>query len=272
MRSGEPDPGPAWVLYPEPVTRDVTRLLAAATTLASLTAVAGCGSSADKDRGSAPAATPGTPSAASITVRPQTPATTSGPPGVPTPGSLAEPATSSGALSKRSFPTPRQLGPGWAYSVDPGSAEEGYAGNGTPALARNPQEIVQTAVPFGCEHRTRLPVPVHALEVDYRLDGAKVIAVRGRFAGPAGARAFFRGRSADLTACVGRSGGAAIGPLVAALSTPAPDAVASDRTPRSDPWREVAVLDGDSVALLAARGAHPLTDAQTRRLVRLFRS
>lgn len=246
--------------------------MAAATAVASLAAVAGCGSSGDRHVGSAPAATPGTPSAASITVLPRTRVTTSSAPGVPTPGSLAEPATSSGTLSKRSFPTPQQLGPGWAYSVDPGSAEEGYAGNGTPALARNPQEIVQTAVPFGCERRTRLPAPVHALEVDYRLRGAKVIAVRGRFAGPAGARAFFRGRSADLAACVGRIGSTAIGPLVAAVSTPAPGAVASDRTPRSDPWREVAVLDGDRVALLAARGAHPLTDAQTRRLVRLFGS
>lgn len=260
------------VLYPEPVTRDVTRLLTTATAVASLTALAGCGSSDDRHAGSGPAATPGTPSAASITVLPETRATSPRAPGVPTPGSLAEPATSSGTLSKRSFPTPRRLGPGWAYSVDAGSVEEGYAGNGTPALARNPQEIVQTAVPFGCERRTRLPAPVHALEVDYLLHGAKVIAIRGRFAGAAVARAFFHGRSADLAACVGRSGSTAIGPLVAAMSTPARGALASDRTPRSDPWREVAVLDGDSVALLAARGAHPLTDAQTRRLVRLFRS
>jgi hypothetical protein len=185
---------------------------------------------------------------------------------------MKKPATSSGPLSKRSFPTPRQLGAGWRYAVDPGSAEEGYAGNGTPALARNPQEVVQTAVPLGCARATAMPTPTHALEVDYTLRGATVVAVRTRFTGPGQARRFFAARTANLEACAGRSGSAAIGPLVASLVTPARRAVASDRTPRSDPWRELAVLDGDTVAMLAVQGADPLSAGQTRRLVRLFRS
>jgi hypothetical protein len=156
--------------------------------------------------------------------------------------------------------------------VDPGSAEEGYAGNGTPALARNPREVVQTAVPLGCARGTAMPTPTHALEVDYTLRDATVVAVRGRFTGPAQARRFFAARTANLEACAGRSGSAAIGPLVASLGAAGREAVVSDRTPRSDPWREVAVLDGSTVALLAVQGTDPLSATQTRRLVRLFRS
>jgi hypothetical protein len=184
---------------------------------------------------------------------------------------MDEPATTSGPLSRRSFPTPRQLGAGWRYAVDPGSAEEGYAGNGTPTLARSPQEIVQTAVPFGCDRPSELPAPTHALEVDYTVRGARVVAVRGKFADTAGARTFFAGRARDLRGCVGRSGSPAIGPLVASVTTPATDSLASDRTPRSDPWRELAVLDRDTVVLVAAQGADPLTTVQTRRLVTAFR-
>ena len=184
---------------------------------------------------------------------------------------MDEPATTSGPLSKRSFPTPRQLGAGWRYAVDPGSAEEGYSGNGTPALERSPQEIVQTAVPFGCDRPVALVAPSHALEVDYTVAGAKAIAVRGKFDDTRAARSFFAGRARNLRGCEGRSGSPAIGPLVMAVTEPARDALANDRTPRSDPWREVAVLDRDTVVLLAVQGADPLTTAQTRRLVTAFR-
>ena len=249
----------------------MTRRLAVATTTAALVVVAGCsdasaGSSAAETPRSATVATSAAPTARSE------PASRTSTPGVPEPGSMERPATSSGPLSRRSFPTPRQLGAGWRYAVDPGSAEEGYAGNGTPALARNPQEVVQTAVPLGCARGSAMPTPTHALELDYTLRGATVVAVRGRFTGPAQARTFFAARSANLAACAGRSGSAAIGPLVADLRRPGRDAVASDRTPRSDPWRELAVLDGDTVALLAVQGRDPLPAGQTRRLVRLFRS
>jgi hypothetical protein len=156
--------------------------------------------------------------------------------------------------------------------VDPGDAEEGYAGNGTPTLARSPREVVQTAVPLGCARPTRMPTPTHALEADYTLHGATVVAVRSRFAGRAEAARFFAARSANLRACAGVVASAAIGPLVGAITEPATGALASDRTPRSDPWRELAVLDGDTVVLLAVQGRHPLAPAATRRLVRLLRS
>jgi hypothetical protein len=156
--------------------------------------------------------------------------------------------------------------------VDPGDAEEGYAGNGTPTLARSPREVVQTAVPLGCARPTRMPTPSHALEADYTLHGATVVAVRSRFAGRAEATRFFAARSANLRACAGVVASAAIGPLVGAITEPATGALASDRTPRSDPWRELAVLDGDTVVLLAVQGRHALAPAATRRLVRLLRS
>jgi hypothetical protein len=184
---------------------------------------------------------------------------------------MDEPATTSGPLSKRSFPTPRQLGAGWRYAVDPGSAEEGYSGNGTPTLERNPQEIVQTAVPFGCDRPFELTAPTHALEVDYTVSGAKAIAVRGKFGDAASARSFFVDRARELRGCEGRIGSPAIGPLVSAVTVPARGALASDRMPRSDPWHEIAVLDRDTVVLLAVQGADPLTTVQTRRLVTAFR-
>ncbi len=217
-----------------------------------------------------PAATTATASAAtgSSTAEPSAP----GAPGAPRPGSMDEPATSSGPLSQASFPRPERLGRGWRYAVDPGDGEEGYVGNGTPALARDPREVTQTAVPFGCPRPTAMPTPTHALEVDYALDGARVVTVRAAFDDPAEARRFFTARTANLRACVGRVGSTAIGPLVAGLVEPAIDALASDRTPESDPWREVAVLDGDSVVLLAARGRDPLTPRQMGRLVRLLRT
>lgn len=219
--------------------------------------------------GDEPAARPRPASSAttgSASPGPSTPGT-----GAPSPGSMDEPATTSGPLSKRSFPTPRRLGAGWRYAVDPGSAEEGYSGNGTPTLERSPQEIVQTAVPFGCDRPVELVVPSHALEVDYTVAGAKAIAVRGKFDDTRAARSFFAGRARNLRGCEGRTGSPAIGPLVMAVTEPARDALANDRTPRSDPWREVAVLDRDTVVLLAVQGADPLTTAQTRRLVAAFR-
>jgi hypothetical protein len=183
------------------------------------------------------------------------------------------PAASSGPLSQQSFPRPRQLGAGWRYAVDPGDAEEGYLGNGTPALARDPHELLRAALPLGCPRELRLPVPRHALEVDYSYRGTKVIAVRMSFADRAQATGFYGARNADLLSCHGRSGGPAIGVLVSEVNSVGTRAVMSDRTPRSDPWTELAVLDGDSVVLLAAQttpGGPPLSDARALALATAF--
>lgn len=199
-------------------------------------------------------------------------ATTPAGTGAPAAGSMEEPATTAGPLSTASFPTPDELGPGWSYAVDTGDVEEGYSGNGTPSLARRPREIVLTAVPLGCERPAPMPAPAHALEVDYTLDQSTVIAVRSAFGDPARAEQFFSARERNLRGCAGRSASRAIGPLVASVTSPAPGAVASMRTPRSDPWQEIAVLDGESVVLVALQGPDSLTPQQTRRLVALLRT
>jgi hypothetical protein len=188
---------------------------------------------------------------------------------------LSPPATTSGPLSQDSFPTPADLGRGWQYAVDAGDAEEGYLGNGTPALERDPAEVVLAAVPIGCPRTHALPQPGHALEVDYTYEGVKVVSVRSSFANASSARSFFDARRSMIQDCKGTSGGQAIGPLVTRLSTAAPGVLTSDRTPASDPWSELAVLDGDAVVLVAAQtvaDTPPLTGAQVRRLAKTFRS
>lgn len=240
-----------------------------ATAAVGLIAVPGC-SGASEPRAASPARV-GTASASAAPLT-AAPPPSPDPRGAPRPGSTQRPATSSGPLSQASFPRPRQLGPAWRYTVDPGDGEEGYAGNGTPALARDPGEVTQTAVPFGCPRRAVMPAPTHALEVDYALAGARVVVVRGAFGDQAVARRFFAARTENLRACVGRVGSTAIGPLVSGIVEPAAGALASDRTPQSDPWREMAVLDGDTVVLLAVQGRDPFTPRQTRRLVRLLRT
>lgn len=184
------------------------------------------------------------------------------------------PATEAGPLSQDDFPRPKALGAGWAFSVDPGDAEEGYVGNGTPALARNPREVVRLAVPLGCPRPRKMPIPDYALEVDYTVDGTKVIAIRGEFKDNGMAEIFFAARTANLQRCVGRSGGQAIGPLVTSAEQIADDVLLSDRTPGSAPWAELAVLDEDQVVLVAAQtrlGAPPMTTGRARRLAESFR-
>jgi hypothetical protein len=223
----------------------------------------------------------GTPSAAphdgapsdtpeSVAVRPSSTSSTV----PPSPGDLRTPATTSGSLSQHSFPRPHRLGAGWDYAVDPGDTEEGYLGNGTPALARDPREMVQAAVPLGCARRVALPSPAHALEVDYTYRGTKVVAVRMSFPDAAGAARFYGARTADLTDCRGRSAGAGIGVLVRSVADVGGHAVLSDRTPDSDPWSELAVLDGTDVVLVAAQsspGTRPLTRDGARTLAAAFR-
>ena len=187
---------------------------------------------------------------------------------------MRTPASTSGPLSQESFPTPKRLGAGWDYAVDPGDAEEGYLGNGTPALARDPHEMVQAAFPLGCPRKVRLPVPKHALEVDYSYHDTRVVAVRMSFVDQAQATGFYGGRNADLLTCHGRSGGSAVGVLVKNVTSVGDHAVLSDRTPDSDPWTELAVLDGPDVVLLAAQnrpGEPPLTPDRAQALAAAFR-
>jgi hypothetical protein len=188
----------------------------------------------------------------------------------PKPGSMDAPATTSGSLSMTSFPRPLDLGPGWSYSVDPGDVEEGYAGNGTPALARNPREVMQTAVPLGCDRTEPMPTPRHALEVDYSAPDGKVIALRTAFASRDAARQFYDARVANVRACLSRSGGPAIGPLVGRLERLDLNSAVSNRTPDSDPWTEIAVTRGRTVMLVALQGGHDISNERAHGLGQTF--
>ncbi len=244
-------------------------------TLAVLTA--GCGGEPEARSDPAPSASErpaeGASSGSSTGAEPTKAASPSGAGQPPEPGSMQTPDRTSGELSRRDFPRPRDLGPRWAYAVDRGDAEEGYVGNGTPALARSPREVVATAVPFGCPRPAAMPLPDHALEVDYTAGGTSVISIRSQFTDLDTARRFFTARHDNLVGCRGRGGGA-VGPLVTDLVPFGPGTLLSGRTQRSDPWMELALLDGDSVVLLAARNRAdrpPLNRTTARRLAAAFR-
>lgn len=187
---------------------------------------------------------------------------------------LEVPDTSSGPLTRRDFPRPRELGPEWSYRVDPGDAEEGYAGNSTPVLERDPTEVAMLAVPFGCPRPVDVPVPEHALEVDYTAGGVSVIAVRASFGDPRTASRFFGTRARLLRGCEGTVAGKAEGILVREVRRLSDTALLNDRTPDSDPWVELAVHDGEQVVLVAARtrpDSEPMTPDDVADLSEAFR-
>ena len=187
---------------------------------------------------------------------------------------LETPATTSGALSVASFPEPGKLGPGWEYTVDPGSMEDGYLGNDTPAMSRNPAELVQTAVPLGCLRPNPMAPPQHVLEVDYAYQGTTVIMVRSSFADASAAAAFYRARKDNLHRCLGRIAVRAEGVLVGRVDELSTGVLLSDRTPTSAAWTELCVLDRDQVVLVAARtniAASPMARPKAQRLAALVR-
>lgn len=206
---------------------------------------AGCSSNAATDEsGPSPVATP--------TSSPRPPAASDAP------------ATASGPLTMAAFPAPASLGPGWSYRIDPGDPEGGYVGNGTPGLERDPREVTSLAVPLGCPRSGTLPAPAHAFEVDYAFRGRPVVAVRLEFRRAAQALGFASRRARDVRACRGRSGGVAVGPYVSRVRGPL-----NDRTPRSEPWVELALRRGKGVLLMAAAttwDAPPFTPGQVRRI------
>lgn len=187
---------------------------------------------------------------------------------------LETPATSSGPLTKRDFPRPEELGPTWAYRVDMGDAEEGYTGNSTPVLERDPAEMAMLAVPFGCPRPVEVPVPEHALEVDYTANGTSVVAVRASFGDPRTASRFFGSRTRLLRGCQGIVASQAEGVLVDEVRRLSGTALLNDRTPDSDPWTELVVHDRDQVVLIAAQtrlDTAPMTPDDIATLTRAFR-
>lgn len=238
-----------------------TRVPATAVLLLLLSGAASCGGTAEQPSAAPPSATTPTSSSTPTPSRP--------PPS--NPAKTTTPASTAGSLSIRSFPRPAELGGGWSYAVDPGDIEEGYAGNGTPAIAREAGEVLRTVLPFGCPRGPRFAAPRHVLEVDYRSPYGKVVALRLRFADDNTASAFFAARTAGLRSCLGRSPSPAIGPLVRHLTVLDDRTLRSDRTPASDPWTELAGTGGDLVTLVAIQGpTDRIDDLEARRLAGVF--
>lgn len=182
--------------------------------------------------------------------------------------------TTSGPLTRRDFPRPRELGPGWSYDVDMGGPEDGFTGNGTPALERDPAELAMLAVPLGCARPVELPVANHALEVRYRADQIEVVTVRVAFDDVATARRFFRDRLGLLHDCQGRQVSEGEGVLVGTVRRISPTTAVNDRTVESDPWTELSVRDGAHVVLMAARAPldrPPMTPTSIRSLTDALR-
>jgi hypothetical protein len=163
------------------------------------------------------------------------------------------------------MPRPEALGHGWAFRVDDGSQEDGYAGNGTPTVERDPGEVAGLAVPLGCVDRGHLPRPRWALETDYlhAATGTIGLVVRLRFATVGSATAFMKQRDAALAACAAQT--ARLGPnstgLVQRLHTVA-GLTASTRTESGDlhdgsAWTEIAAVGSPAgdVTLLAVNAA-----------------
>lgn len=213
----------------------------------------------DTDPGAVPASSP----TAATALGPSEPA-----------AAVETPGTRSGPLTRRDFPRPAELGAAWSYRVDPGDAEEGYTGNSTPVLERDPTEVAMLAVPFGCPRPVEVPVPRHALEVDYAAGGVTVVAVRASFGDPRTASRFFGTRARLLADCRGTVAGRAEGVLVREVRRPSATVLVNDRTPDSDPWTELAVHDADQVVLVAARtrlDRPPMTPDSVAALADAFR-
>ncbi|MDH4160176.1 MAG: hypothetical protein OEV62_07965 [Actinomycetota bacterium] len=124
------------------------------------------------------------------------------PVGVPARPAPTTPATSSDGLTQDSLPRPSALGPRWQYRVDNGSVEDGYLGNGTPSVARNPEEVAAVLTPLGCRP-VRLPVPESALEVTYaHRDGTPAVGLLLAFRDAETATTFFELRADSVRDCV----------------------------------------------------------------------
>jgi hypothetical protein len=124
------------------------------------------------------------------------------PAGVPSRPAPTTPPNSSDDLTQDSLPKPKALGSGWTYRVDKGSVEDGYVGNGTPSVARAPEEVAAVLTPLGCRP-VRLPVPKSALEVTYaHRDGTPAVGLLLAFADVDTAASFFALRADSVRDCM----------------------------------------------------------------------
>jgi len=242
--------------------RGTGRLLAVAAVSAALL-LSACSSSSESSgtttqaaavSASAPAPSP-TPTSASPTPTPK-PASPSATPLDRT----ATPGRTSGELGPTSMPLAAALGPRWTSRVDPGSTEDGYTGNGTSVVARDPRDVADALLPLGCAsesvYATPMPVPKHALEADYayKPTGAHAIGLVLEYADAASASRMVRLYTAALRRCRAGAGGTMVvrveqAPGAGLFASTQVDSVAQET------WRELVAPAGRVVRLIAVQGA-----------------
>ncbi|MFI7061483.1 hypothetical protein ACIBL3_10900 [Kribbella sp. NPDC050124] len=236
------------------------RAVSAAVILSAL--LVGC--SAEETPQAAPTATPSIPETVGGTVPVPTntlstvkPTDAAVPPQVPEEATAPPPATA-GPLTARNLPTPDKLGAGWKTYVDPGGAEVGFLGNDTWTRRREPHQAAYEALPVGCAGQLptgSLPVPQYALQGAYRSgDGKPGTALLLRFAAADKAAAYRTGYQARMAAC-GEGGDLSVKQLWSENSAAA--AVRRYGGDEAEQYVDVSVVQGSTVALLAAASADP---------------
>ena len=239
-----------------------SRLLAVAAVSGALL-LSACSSSSDTSAATSQAAfasspTPSpspTPSSASPTPLPSSPTPSATPL-----DRTATPGRTSGTLGPTSMPLAAALGPRWTSRVDPGSAEDGYTGNGTSVVARDPRDVADALLPLGCAseavYATPMPVPKHALEADYayKPTGAHAIGLVLEYADSATAARMVRLYTAALRRCRAGAGGTMV---VTVERSPGAGLFASRQvdTVARETWRELVAPAGRVVRLIAVEGA-----------------
>jgi hypothetical protein len=189
------------------------------------------------------------------------------PPELPEQATAPPPATA-GPLSARNLPAADKLGAGWKTYVDPGGAEEGFLGNDSWTRRRDAHQAAYEALPVGCAGQLptgSLPVPQYALQGAYRAaDGKPGTALLLRFTTADRASAYRNGYQARMAAC-GEGGDLSVKQLWSEDSAAA--AVRRYGGDEAEEYVDVSVVQGSTVALLAAGSAEPDTQAGWARSV-----
>jgi hypothetical protein len=225
--------------------------------LVALAATTLCGACSSSSSSGAPVvASSASPAGSSAT---PVASTSASPSTLPSFDRTATPATTSGSLRRASLPRATVLGPGWRARVDGGSTEDGYTGNGTPSVARDPRDVLAAVRPLGCAdeqvYAVPLPVPRFALEVDYRHrpTGANGVGIALEFTDAAAAVRFLEVYERSLDLCRPGTQGATSVTREAAPGTDAFATVTVDPVERTR-WRELTERSGRVVRLIAVEG------------------
>ena len=159
----------------------------------------------------------------------------------PPPPTGPEPSTS-GSLTARSLPVPK----GWRTVVREGGAEEGFEGNGTWTLARDPRYAAQETITIGCTGVTRDEYrdPLAALEGTYESPkGQPGVSLALQFRSSADAAAYYRLYRHQLEACDDPD-------AVLATVVPRPAGLIDRRRYPDGEWTEVGLQVGARVTLV----------------------